>query len=106
MLGRRNKDLIIRLIQITPKPTYHIIVTRKRSKATSRLDCIGYVKPRTNIAYIRLDITKLTKYLVQKNVKLSATFWKVLNLDLSILLGQQKTHKTFYQVISKKKVIS
>ena len=81
MLGRKNKDLVIRLLKITEPPVYHIIVTRKRSKANSRIDRIGSIAAKKPYAFLKLDIKKLTKYLMEKNVTIAATVWKYLNLD-------------------------
>ena len=40
-LGIYNKELVIRLVK--QKGNYHIILTRRRSKAASRYDKLGYV---------------------------------------------------------------
>jgi len=93
MLGRQNKNFIIRLLKIGEKPIYHIIVTRKRSKAISRLDRIGSVASKAPYAFVKLDFKKLNQYLLQKEVKIAATVWKVLNLDLSLLRYTQKAIK-------------
>jgi len=90
MLGRQNKNLILRLLKFNNEPIYHIVVTRKRSKGTSRLDRIGSISPRTKISVLKLDYRKLNKYLVEKNVKITESVAKVLNLDYNILKKLRK----------------
>lgn len=81
MLGRQNKNIVIRLLKVTEPPVYHIIVTRKRSKSNARIDRIGSIASKKPYAFLKLDIKKLTKYLLEKNVTIAATVWKYLNLD-------------------------
>lgn len=91
MLGRQNKDLILRLLKVNNEPIYHIVVTRKRSKSTARLDRIGSISPRTKISMLKIDHKKLNKYLMLKNVKMTPCVAKVLNLDVNILLNQKNS---------------
>jgi len=81
MLGRQNNNIIVRLLKINENPLYHIIITRKRSKATSRLDLIGYVGQKKNYTFLKIDFTKLTKYLCTKNIHFSKAVLNLLNLD-------------------------
>jgi hypothetical protein len=90
MLGRQNKNLVIRLVKVTEPPVYHIVVARKRSKPLSRLDRIGSIAVRTPYTFLKLDIQKLTKYLREKNVTIAAVVWKYLNLDVHIVKNLKK----------------
>lgn len=81
MLGRQNKNLILRLLKVNNDPIYHIVVTRKRSKGTSRLDRVGSISPRRKISVLKLDYNKLNKYLIEYNVKITESVAKALNLD-------------------------
>jgi ribosomal protein S16 len=74
MLGRQQKNLTIRLLKITEDPIYHIVVTRKRSKNTSRIDRLGVLSPRFPITILKIDIKKLHKYLVEKEIKISKSW--------------------------------
>lgn len=99
MLGREKNNLVIRLLKITEPPIYHIIVTRKRSKANSRIDRIGSIASIKPYAFLKIDIKKLTKYLLEKNITIAATVWKYLNLDAqNPLTGMvQKQNKKYFK---------
>jgi hypothetical protein len=81
MLGRLNKELIIRLIKTGNARSYDIIVTRKRSAGDSRLDKIGSVTTHAPYSWVKVDFNKLQKYLLEKNVKIATSVAKILGLD-------------------------
>jgi ribosomal protein S16 len=86
MLGRENKNLIIRLLRSdTRKTVYHIIVTRKRTDGQARQDSIGrFVIINENMAYLKIDIKKLNFYL-HKNIRISTAFAKILGIDNALI---------------------
>jgi hypothetical protein len=116
MLGRENKHFIVRLLKVPLKsfgtPVYHIVVAKKRSKPTSRLDRLGSVAFKKPYSFLRIDITKLTKYLLNKNVKIANNVWKVLGLDDYVrLLAQGQPNrlvgkKTSFKSFNKKGPLS
>jgi hypothetical protein len=83
----KNKDLVIRLLKGSlkrrdrSKNIYYIVVAKRRSKQTSRLDKLGTVAYRECYSFLKIDIKKLTKYLVDKNVKIAKNVWKVLGYN-------------------------
>lgn len=83
MLGKGKKELVVRLLKGSlkrgpkRKTIYHIIVARRRSKARSRLDRIGKVAYKRPYSFLKIDIKKLTKYLVDKRVIIAKNVWKV-----------------------------
>lgn len=84
MLGKGKKELVVRLLKgslkkrSNRKTIYHIIVARRRSKSRSRLDRIGKVGYKKPYSFLKIDIKKLTKYLVDKRVRIAKNVWKVL----------------------------
>jgi len=62
--GRQNKLLVIRFIKVNN--IHHIVVTKKRSHSTARLDCIGKIGEHKPYTFCRINFTKLTKYLLEK----------------------------------------
>lgn len=98
MLGRKNKELVIRLLKVTEPPVYHIIVTRKRSQANSRIDRIGSIAAKSPYSFLKLDLNKLRKYLMEKNVTITSTVWQYLNvysLNPVTKMVQEQTKKYF-----------
>lgn len=81
--GRQNKLLIIRFIKVNN--IYHIVVTKKRSHSTARLDCIGKIGQHKPYTFCRINFTKLTKYLLEKNVLFSTPFAKFMGIDTAHL---------------------
>jgi len=80
MLGREQKRLTVRLLKVTHEPVYHIIVTRKRAKPSSRLDRLGSWAPKNTISILRMDIKKLTKFFLLTNLTISLQVWKILTM--------------------------
>lgn len=109
MLGRQNKNLVIKLLKgklkkgDTDKYIYYIILTKKRSKTNSRLDKVGTVGYRRSYCYLKLDLKKLTKYLVDKRVKITTSVWKVLGFGDYYILFKNKRN---VRKSKKKKIIS
>lgn len=82
MLGRQKKNFIIKLIKKNSLRSYDIVLSRKRSSPVSRLDRIGHVSPHDSFSWMKLDVDKLRKYLLENNVKIAITVVKLLGLDL------------------------
>jgi hypothetical protein len=70
MVGRQNKNLVLRLLKCTNTPHYQIVVVKKRSTGVSRLDRIGSIASPAPYAWLKIDLIKLSKYLVEKNIKI------------------------------------
>jgi hypothetical protein len=81
--GRQNKLLVIRFIKVNN--IHHIVVTKKRSHSTARLDCIGKIGEHKPYTFCRINFTKLTKYLLEKNILFSIPFAKFMGIDTAHL---------------------
>jgi len=93
MLGRQRRHLIIRLIKAGPHSlSHHIVIARKKARPNSRLDRIGSLSTNANISFLKLDILKLTKYLVRKNIIISGPVMKILGDIRSLFLSSQKAN--------------
>ena len=100
MLGRQNKNYVIKLLKgklkrrDTYKYIYYIVLTKKRSKTNSRLDKIGTVGHRSTYCYLKIDLKKLNKYLIDKRVQITKSVWKVLGFgDYYIQIDKKKDKK-------------
>lgn len=85
MVGRQNKNLVLRLLKCTNTPHYQIVVVKKRSTGVSRLDRIGSIASPAPYAWLKIDLIKLSKYLVEKNIKISISVAKVFGLDKGLV---------------------
>jgi len=98
MQGRLNKKLKITLLKQCRRGyylmRYDIVVRKQRSHANSRLDKIGSITTKTSFSIIKLDLKKLTKYLIEKNATLTASLWKALNLDMAAGKYERKKELT------------
>ncbi len=103
MLGRQNKNLVLRMLKVPLKsfsrPVYQIVLARKRSKPTSRLDKVGILAYKKPYSFLKIDIRKLNKYLVNRNVKVAQNVWKVLGLDdfCRVYAQNKRVYKKFKQ---------
>lgn len=75
----KDKLLVLRLNKKHLLTTsYDIVVTRKRSASNSRLDKIGSSILTGPYSWIQIDLRKLYKYLLEKNVTISTAVIKLL----------------------------
>ncbi len=98
MLGRQQKNLIIRLVKLKNNNTvYHIIITRKRSHGKSMLDKIGEftIIPAKQYAYLKINRKKLSTYLYH-GITMSKAFLKVIGIESNILEFYNNPNKKNY----------
>jgi len=82
-VSHRNKTLVIRLLKEKQNRSYHLVLTRKRSKGTSRLDSFGIVGRQRQFAYLKLNLLRFARALQQQEVYISTEVLKLLNIDFA-----------------------
>jgi hypothetical protein len=86
MLGRQNKELIVRLFRYQPTTsktytTYYLFIAKKKSIGHSRIDSLGKLVYRKNYALLKLNLNKLNFYLTYMNLSFSEPAGHVIFLD-------------------------
>lgn len=82
MLGRQNKNLVVRFITTKDKSVYHVIVTRKRSNPQSSKYKIGVVYKKDRVlSVIKLDLKKLHYLLMSAKITFSCSVFKLFNIE-------------------------
>jgi len=102
MRGFENKRIVIRLVKrrlIFPGKAkkYFIIITRKRSRSTSRHDCVGtYTSHIDGYTHVRYFHKKLIKYLVYKHVTIEPIALRCFNIEPHFLVHKKELKKPTY----------
>jgi len=89
--AHRNKTLVIRLLREKNNRSIHLILSKKRSKGTSRLNSFGVFGQQRYFTLLKINLLKIYWFLAHKEAYISTEALEILNISLPFF---QKTKRT------------